>query len=411
MRAIAAEYPEEIAAMLAGLTSFVQRVVVPSHERHAGVLENPRRRYDSDGRTSAEAWKIISEVRQESAAAGFYAMCVPEELGGGGMAHVAYFAAWERIFHLCAAKYWLGNVVLSHWARGPSALVSELAPQLRGAVLPDLMAGRTTLCFALSEAGAGSDATMIRTQAKPDGDGWRLSGGKVWITNAPYANHAIVFAVTDPELADVRKGGISAFLVPTDSPGFEVECLIRMWGSSGSDEAQLRFNDVRLEQHQLIGELHQGFAIAMIGVGLGRLYNAARGIGTGRWALELGVDYAKVRETFDRPISDHQGVSFPLAEAAMELHAAHLVARNAAGLLDLGLRAKKELSIAKSLAVRAGRFAVDRVIQVHGAMGVTNEMHLTSAYMSLRNADIADGSAEILQRQVAKSLFAGDVQV
>jgi acyl-CoA dehydrogenase len=411
MSAIATAYPDDIKAMLDGLSSFVQRVVIPAHQKHDLVLDNPRRRFDSDGRTSAEAWKIVSEVRQKAAEAGFYTMCVPEDLGGAGMGYLAYFAAWERIFHLCANKYWLGAVILSHWARGPSALLSRLSPELRAAIVPDLMAGKTTLCFGLSEPSAGSDATMLKTRATQDGDGWRLNGRKIWITNAPYANHAIIFAITSPELAEARNGGISAFLVPTSAPGFQVESLITMWGSSGTDEAQLRFDDVRIEPEQLIGELHQGFAIAMIGVGLGRLYNAARGVGIGRWALELGVDYAKVRRTFDKPISEHQGVSFPLSESAMELHAAHLVSMNAAKLLDQGQLAKKELSIAKALAVQAGRSTVDRVIQVHGAMGVTNEMHLTSAYTALRNADIADGSAEILRRQVAKCLFGGDVDV
>jgi acyl-CoA dehydrogenase len=273
------------------------------------------------------------------------------------------------------------------------------------------MAGKTTLCFALSEPGAGSDAPMIETQATPDGDGWRLNGSKIWITNAPYATYAIVFAVTAPEIAEARKGGISAFLVPTDSPGFEVESLIKMWGSTGTDEAHLRFHDVRLEPHQLIGELHRGFEIASVGLSLGRIYNAARGVGMGRWALELGIEYAKIRETFGKPLSEHQGVSFPLADAAMQLHAAHLVARNAASLLDQGQRAQKEVSIAKALAIEAGRSTVDKVMQVHGAMGFTNEMHLTSAYAALRNAGMADGSSEILKRQVARNLFAGDLDI
>lgn len=404
-------YPDEINAVLAGVSGFVKSVIVPAHERHAGVLENPRRRYDADGRTAAETWKIIAEVRQKSAAAGFYTMCAPSELGGAGLGYLTYFAAWERIFHLCGTKYWLSSFVLSHWARGPSAILSRLQPSLRETVLADLMAGKTTLCFALSEPNAGSDATMIKTSATPDGDGWRLNGEKIWITNAPYANYAIVFAVTSPELAEQRRGGISAFLVPTSARGFTIENLIKMWGSPGTDEAQLRFEDVRLEPDQLIGELDKGFELAMLGVGLGRLFNAARGVGIGRWALELGVEYAKLRTAFDKPLAEHQGVSFPLAEAAMQLHAAHLVSKNAASLLDKGLQAKKELSIAKALAVEAGRSAVDRVIQVHGAMGVTNEMHLTSAYTTLRNAEIADGSSEILRRQIAKTLFAGDLDL
>ncbi|MDB5445146.1 MAG: hypothetical protein JWQ97_463 [Phenylobacterium sp.] len=411
MPAIAFDYPDDIAAVREALSGFVRRVVIPTHERHADLLENSRRRYDERGRTTPEVWKIMSEVRQQAAEAGFYAMCVPEALGGGGLGHLAYFAGWERIFHLCGARYWLAQVLLSHWARGPSAVMAKLQPALREALLPDLMAGRTTICFGLSEPGAGSDATMIKTRAEKDGDGWRLNGEKIWITNGPYADYAIVFAVTSPERAAQRKGGISAFFVPTGSPGFQVESLIKMWGAAGADEAQLRFEDVRIEPHQLMGELDRGFEIAMSGVSLGRIYNAARGIGVGRWALEMGVDYAKVRQSFGKPIAEHQGVAFSLAEAAMGLHAAHLVARNAAALLDRGLRAQKELSMAKAMAVEAGARAVDRVMQAHGAMGFTNEMQLTNAYVALRKAHVADGTSEILRRTIARSLFDGDVEV
>jgi len=409
--AIGFEYPDDIKAVRESIGSFVERVVIPTHEKHADLLGNSRLRYDENGRTTPEVWKVMGEVRQRAAEAGFYTMCVPESMGGGGMGYLAYFAAWERLFHLAGPRYWLSQVVISHWARGPSVVLGRLQPQFRDEVLPDLMAGRTTLCFALSEPGAGSDATMIKTQATPDGEGWRLNGGKIWITNGPYADYAIVFAVTSPERAAQRRGGISAFFVPTNSPGFEVEGLIKMWGASGTDEAQLRFNDVRIEPHQLIGELHKGFELAMAGVGLGRIFNAARGIGFGRWALELAIDFAKVRETFGKPVAEHQGVSFPLAESAMHLHAAHLAARNAAVLLDSGLRAQKELSMAKALAVEAGSAAVDRAMQAHGAMGFTNEMHLTAAYVALRKAHIADGSSEILRRQIAKNLFDGDVEL
>lgn len=411
MPAIANDYPEEIRAVREAVGGFVERVVIPAHQRHAAILDDPRRRYDATGRTSAEAWKILCEVRQQAAAAGFYAMCVPEALGGGGLGALAYFAAWEKIHHLAGPKYWLAQALISHWARGPSRVLAGLTPALRETVLPDLMAGRTTLCFGLSEPGAGSDATMIRTRAERDGDGWRLTGGKIWITNGPYADYAIVFAVTTPERPGERRAGISAFLVPTASPGFEVEGLIKMWGASGSDEAQLRFDNVRIEPDQLMGELDRGFEIAMAGVSLGRVYNAGRAIGLGRWALELGVDYAKVRRTFGKPIAEHQAVAFSLAEAAMGLHAAHLVARNAAALLDAGQRALKEVSMAKAMAVEAGAAAVDRVMQVHGAMGFTNEMQLTSAYVALRKAHVADGTSEILRRQIARSLLDGDVEV
>ncbi|MEI2734058.1 MAG: acyl-CoA dehydrogenase [Rhodoblastus sp.] len=144
---------------------------------------------------------------------------------------------------------------------------------------------------------------------------------------------------------------------------------------------------------------------------LGRVYNSARAVGQGRWALELALDYAKQREAFGAKIADYQGVSFPLAESASELHAAHLMGLNAALLLDRGERAVKELSMAKSYAVQAGFRAVDRAMQTHGGMGLTNEVGLVHAWQDLRIVNIADGTNEILAKTIAQRLLAGDVDL
>jgi acyl-CoA dehydrogenase len=275
-----------------------------------------------------------------------------------------------------------------------------------------MMRGETTMCFGMSEPGAGSDAAMMTTRAERDGEGWRLNGSKIWTTNSPYAEYCIVFAVTDPEQAAKGRGaGISAFLVPTSSPGFVVQRVIRLWGHNGGNEAVLAFDDVRIEPYQLVGELHKGFAIAMLGVNLGRLFNSARAVGLARWALERGFEYAKVRKAFGHPIAEYQGVTFPLAESATEIHAAHLMALNVAQLLDAGEPARKELSMTKGFATQAGLRALDRVIQAHGAIGMTNELHLSHAYLTLRAVNIADGSNQILWRAISKEMLGGDVEL
>jgi acyl-CoA dehydrogenase len=261
------------------------------------------------------------------------------------------------------------------------------------------------------EPGAGSDAAALATRARPDGNGWRLTGRKIWTSNAPVADYCIVFAITDPERAAQRKGGISAFLVPTSSPGFEVQRVIKLFGHIGGDEAELRLEDVRVEPWQVVGELHQGFAAALYGVSLGRIYNSARAVGYGRWALELALEYAKTRKAFDRPIADYQGVTFPLAESATELHGAHLMGLNAALLLDQGAAAIKELSMAKAYSVQVGYRAVDRAMQTHGAMGFTNEVGLHHAWHSLRIVNVADGTNEILNRGIVQRLLKGDVEL
>jgi acyl-CoA dehydrogenase len=411
MPAIAFEYPEELTALREGIEAFIKAEVKPRHDRNAEIFENPRRIYDDRGAYTPRVLELIREVRMASAKAGYYQMAAPEDLGGGGLGHLAYFVAWEQVFRLCGSHYWLGHFMISHWAKGPSPVLKGITPAYREKVVPRLVSGEHSMCFALSEPGAGSDAAMIKTRAEKDGDGWRLTGTKIWITNSPYAQYAVVFAVTNPELASKRKGGISAFMVPTDSPGFSIDRLINMFGHVGTDEGLLRFENVRIEPEQLLGEVDRGFKISMLGVGLGRIYNTGRGVGLGRWALEQAIEYTKVRETFGKKISEYQGVTFPLAESAMQLHAAHLMALNVCQLLDRGLPAVKELSMTKSFAVEVGKTAVDRAMQTHGAMGLTNEMHLSEAYHYLRKVNIADGSNEIMRHLIVKQLLAGDTDL
>jgi acyl-CoA dehydrogenase len=410
LTAIAIPYPPEIDALREGLDRFLQQEVIPRHERHAALLDDERRLYTEDGRYHPDALALIREVRMASARAGYYTMCVPAALGGGGLGHLAWFGGWERVFHRCSEQYWLGHYAISHWAFGPSAVLAQVSPRAREEMLVPMMEGRQSMCFGMSEPGAGSDAMMMKSRAVPDGSGWRLSGSKIWTTNSPYADYCIVFAVTDPERAAQRRGGISAFLVPTRSPGFVVERVIRMWGSAGGDEAVLHFDDVRIEPWQLVGELNKGFAIAMLGVNLGRLYNSARAVGQSRAGLERAFEYIKVREAFGHPIAEYQGVSFPLAESAMQMHAAHLMCLNAARLLDAGLPARKEVAMTKAFATQMGAQALDRVIQAHGAIGMTNDMHLTEAWQSLRKVNIADGSNEILRRTIAREMLDGDME-
>ena len=411
MTAIAFDVPDEIKAITEGVAAFIRAEIIPRHDKNAELLSNPRRTFTDKGAYVPEVLELIREVRMASARAGYYAMSAPESIGGGGLGYLAYFYAWQQVYHQCGSHYWLAQFMISHWAKGPSPVLEKISPQLRDSVLPKLISGEHSICFALSEPGAGSDAAMIKTRAEKDGDGWRLSGSKIWITNSPYAEYAVVFAVTNPELAARRKGGISTFLVPTSSKGFQVERLINMWGHVGTDEAILQFDKVRVEPQQLVGELDKGFKVGMLGVGLGRVYNTARAVGLGRWALEQALEFVKVRESFGKKISEYQGVMFPLAEAAMRLHAAHLMGINVCQLLDQGQTAIKELSMTKAYAVEVGKNAVDAAMQAHGAMGFTNEMHLTEAFISVRKANVADGTNEILRHVISKQLLAGDIDL
>jgi len=408
--AIATPLPDDIAAVRDGLLDFARTEVMPRHDANRALFENPRHVFREDGRLSDEVLELVREVRMASAKAGYYSMCVPEALGGGGLGMLAYYVCWEELFRTCGPSNWLMLYAISHWAFGPSRVLEQVTDRARAEILGPMMAGEKSMCFGLSEPGAGSDAARLATRAVRDGEGWRISGRKIWTTNSPVADYCIVFARTEAGDGE-EKGGISAFLVPTDAPGFHVERIIRMFGSIGGDEAELRLEDVPVEPWQLVGALHQGFATAIYGVSIGRIYNSARAVGTGRWALEVALEHTKTREAFGKPISEYQGVSFPLAESAMELHAAHLMGLNAARLLDAGDPAVKELSMTKAYSVEIGVKAVDRAMQTHGAMGFTNEMHLTEARHALRAVNVADGTNEILRRTISQRLLKGDVEL
>ncbi len=411
MTSIAFELPAEIIAVRDAIEVFVRREVLPRHEKHAALLDDPRRRYAADGRYADEIYAIIREVRMASAQAGFFNMCVPEAIGGGGLGHLAYFVAWQTVYHTCGVRNFLAPYTIGHWAFAASAVLEHVSPPVRERILPELLSGRRSMCFGLSEPGAGSDASMIKTRAVRDGDGWRLSGRKLWTSNSPHADYCTVFAVTDAEAAAKHQGGISAFLIPTTAQGFEVESVVKLFGHAGGDEGALVLDNIYVEPEQLVGKLHQGFGTALLGVSLGRVYNAARAVGLGRFAIELALKYVQQREAFGHPLAEYQGITFPLAESAMQLHAAHLMGINASTLLDRGERAIKELSMAKCYAVEVGLEAVNRAMQAHGGMGLTNEVGLAEIWQTLRIINIADGTNEILKRTILQRLLKGDTEL
>ncbi len=411
MSAIAFDLPKDVEAVRDGVLRFVEAEVAPRYEKHHALLSDARTLYDESGRYAPPVRDLIKQVRMASAKAGFYAMCAPTSLGGGGLGHLAYYVAWEAIYHRLGGHATLTPWVIAHWAFGPSPVLTQVTDEARQRCLAGLMSGEASMCFGLSEPGAGSDATMIKTRARREGEGWRITGRKLWTSNAPTAEWCIVFAVTNADKAARKTGGISAFLVPTDAPGFHVESVVKLFGHPGGHEGALALEDVRVAPWQLVGSLDDGFKVALYGVSLGRVYNSARAVGQGRWALELALAYARQREAFGAKIAEYQGVAFPLADAASALHGAHLMGLNAAKLLDKGQRAVKELSMAKSYAVQAGWRAVDRAMQTHGGMGLTNEVGLIHAWHDLRVVNIADGTNEILARTIAQRLFAGDTEL
>lgn len=389
-------------AVLEGLRGFVKAEVVPRQQALSSTGRH--RRYEESGLLRPVVLDAMREVRQASSRAGYYTMLAPKSVGGSGLGFSALFRIWEFIFKECGADLWLGYESIGHWIKGPSHLLAGASEVVRQEALPSLLDGSKTLCFAMSEPDAGSDVWRMRTRARQVDGGWRISGTKQWISNGPYAEWAFVFAVTDADALTQRRGGISAFFVPTAAMGFNVDSIIELFGHPGGDEAIISLNDVFVPDSHVLGEIGSGLGLAMSGVSSGRLYNSGRSVGLAQWALDKTIAYAEERETFGKPIIENQAISFPLADAAMEIHAARLIGLDCARLLDSGHDARYEVSMAKTYATEMAVRVIDRAMQVHGGMGFTNEVALAEAWQQVRRICVADGSSEILRRQMVKEL-------
>jgi acyl-CoA dehydrogenase len=394
--------------LLSSLADFVDREVVALEQQHEDLLHDESRLYSPAGGYSLETQDLMRTVRMASAKAGYYAMLSPTAIGGGGLGPLVSYEIWEFLYHRYGPGRLLPYQAIAHWTSGPSYLLGHMTEEMRDRVLSVLSSGERTMCFAMSEPDAGSDAWSMRTRAERDGDTWIINGTKQWISNSPHADFVLLFAVTDRAKCAARAGGISCFLIPADTPGFEIASVIKLFGHKGGNEGILSFTDVAVSQEQLVGDLHDGFRLALGGVSLGRMYNAGRCVGLARWALELAVEYAKVRTAFGHPIADYQGVSFQLAESAMEIYAAKTMALDCARRLEAGDTASREMAMVKAYTTEMCFRVYDRCMQVHGGMGLTNDVRLYDGWHQSRAVRIADGSGEIMRRNVARALLGGN---
>ncbi len=400
----------DIDELIAGLGRFVDTVVIPLEEENAGLLGDERGRlYDERGGYSPAVVDLIHRARMESAQAGYFAMFCPTDVGGGGLGRTAQLLAYEFLYKKYGPGRRLPYETIAHWAFGPSFLCSHFTATLKERVLDNIMSGRDGLCFGMSEPDAGSDAWMMRTNAYRDGEEWVINGTKQWTSNAPHATYCYLFAITDSTLARERRGGISCFLVPMSAPGVSVDSVIKILGDVGGDEAIVSFSDVRIPADHLVGTEGQAFKLAIGGVSLGRVYNSGRALGFSQWALRQATEYAKSRITFGKPIAEHQGVSFKLADSAMEIYAARHAALDLAARLDRGEVAIRELAMTKAFCCETMLRVADRTMQVCGGMGLTNELNLYRVWHLARVLQLADGSGEILRQTIASRLFKGEL--
>jgi len=398
----------DIAEIVDGVDSFIQKEIMPLEEKNAGLLHNPRELYNADtGAYTDAARQLIRDVKQRSARAGYYAIAAPESVGGGGAGYELFYAIWERIARTYGPAAVLPREVISHWSSGPSFLCDALSPTLKDRMLSGIVDGTLFGAFALSEPDAGSDAWAMSTKAVRDGEDWVINGTKQWITSSPIADYVYVFAVTDEEQRAARRGGISCFVVPTDTPGFAVDSVIRILGEVGGNEAILSFTDVRVPAENIVGVQDRGFSLAVQGVSLGRVYNSARCTGWSVWATQKSADYAQQRRAFGKTLSEHQGIAFTIPESAMEIYAAQAMAKDCVRRMDNGEDARTELAILKAYTTEMCFRVFDRTIQLHGGIGLTNETGFYEGWHISRTVRIADGSTEVMKRNILGDILKG----
>ncbi len=346
-----------------------------------------------------EQGKIPPELLREMGALGFMGTYVPERYGGSGLDIVSNVLVIEEINRACAST---GVALCTHISLAVDPILRHGSDAQKEKYLAKLARGEWIGCFALSEPAAGSDAAAMRTTARRDGDAWILNGTKNFITNGSVANVAIVFAQTD---AAQKHKGIAAFIVEKGTPGFSVGKLEKKLGIRGSDTAQLIFQAARVPAANLLGDVGQGFKIALSTLDGGRISIAAQAVGIARACLEDSLAYAKQREAFGKKVADFQAIQWMLADMATEIDAARLLTWRAAALKDAGedhvLAAAEAKLFASDVAVKASRDCV----QIFGGYGYLKDFPAERHYRDAKITEIYEGTSEIMKLVIAEEIL------
>ena len=329
---------------------------------------------------------------------GLLGMVVPEEWGGSYLDYVAYALAVEEV---AAGDGALGALMSVHNSVGCGPILKYGSPAQQQAWLPRLASGEAIGCFCLTEPQAGSEAHNLRTRAELRDGHWVLNGAKQFVTNGKRAKLAIVFAVTDPELG---KKGLSAFLVPTETPGFTVDRSEHKMGIRASDTCAITLSDCRIPQENLLGERGKGLSIALSNLEGGRIGIAAQALGIARAAFEAALGYARERIQFGKPIAEHQSIANMLADMHTQLNAARLLILHAARLRTAGHPCLSEASQAKLFASEMAERVCSKALQIHGGYGYLEDYPVERYYRDARITQIYEGSSEIQRLLIAREL-------
>ena len=330
---------------------------------------------------------------------GLMGIPIPTEYGGVGADFTSYILTINEIAKVSATV----AVILSvHTSVGTNPILYFGTEDQKNKYIPKLASGQYIGAFALTEPNAGSDARRIRTRAVKKGNKYILNGSKIFITNGGEADTYITFAVTNP---NAGSNGISAFIVDKDTAGFSVGKKEKKMGLHGSNTTELIFDNAEVPEDNLLGQVGEGFKIAMSNLDSGRIGIAAQGLGIAEAALDYSIDYAKERYQFGKPIAENQGISFKIADMATEVEAAKLLVYKAAELYDRGIKCGKEASMAKRYSTDTAMKTATEAIQIYGGNGYIKDYPIERLFRDAKITQIYEGTNEIQRIVISKYIL------
>ena len=338
------------------------------------------------------------ELFHAMANVGLMGVTIEPRYGGAGADFVSYALAIEEI---SAADGGISNVMAANNSPVGVALQNLGTDQQKQDYLTKLTSGEWIGCIQLTEPHTGSDAAAITTRATLDGDNYIIDGHKAFITAGATADIAMIIAVTDPSAG---KRGLTAFITPTDNPGYEIVRKEEKLGHRTNDTCEIRLNGMRVPKSDVLGEIGRGLGIALSNLSIGRIGVAAQATGGARAALKAAYAYAQERETFGKPIAEHQGIAFKLAEMATQIEAARQLYLHAARLKDANLDCAKEASMAKLFASEMAERIASQAIQIHGGYGYLNDFPVEKIYRDVRAYQIYEGTSEVQKILISRLL-------
>jgi alkylation response protein AidB-like acyl-CoA dehydrogenase len=369
-----------------------QRMIRDAAREFANDVLTPNAgQWDLDGKIPDSVVKQLGEL-------GLLGMIVPPELGGTYSDYTAYALALEEIAAGCASCATMMSV---HNSVGCGPILKFGTEAQKAEYLPKLASGEVIGAFCLTEPQAGSEANNLRTRAIERDGKWVLSGSKQFVTNGGRAGIAIVFAVTDPELG---KKGISAFIVPTDTPGFNVGHPEKKLGIRASDTCPISLDDCAIPAANLLGARGEGLKIALSNLEGGRIGIAAQALGIARAAFDAARKYAHERVQFGKPIHEHQSVANMLADMQTQINAARLLILHAARMRTEGIPCLSEASQAKLYASEMAERVCSDAIQIHGGYGYLHDYPVERHYRDARITQIYEGTSEVQRMVIARQL-------